>query len=143
MVSATVRDLFARLKRRRHEVLRFMAVGSLGFLVNAVMLTLLHKAAGLPILPAQLLSAETALLHNFLWHHHWTYREYQGMGWGGRLARFHASAWFGLLINTATVTLAVAVFELHYLVALVCGAAAAFSWNLLANIKFIWKRAAA
>jgi putative flippase GtrA len=52
----------------------FNAVGVIGFVVQLAVLTvLLH--AGAHYLVATVLAVEAAVLHNFLWHEHWTWRD--------------------------------------------------------------------
>jgi putative flippase GtrA len=53
---------------------RFNAVGVLGFLVQLAVLALLIRG-GLHYLPATALAVESAVLHNFLWHERWTWRD--------------------------------------------------------------------
>lgn len=70
---------------------RFNAVGVLGFAVQLGVLALLVQA-GLHYLAATALAVEAAILHNFLWHERWTWRDRPSAGWAraARLARFHA-----------------------------------------------------
>jgi putative flippase GtrA len=70
---------------------RFNAVGVLGFAVQLGLLALLVQA-GVHYLAATALAVEAAILHNFLWHERWTWRDRPGAGLTrlGRLARFHA-----------------------------------------------------
>jgi putative flippase GtrA len=52
----------------------FNAVGVIGFVVQLAVLTvLLH--AGAHYLVATVLAVEAAVLHNFLWHERWTWRD--------------------------------------------------------------------
>jgi putative flippase GtrA len=69
---------------------RFNAVGLLGFAVQLGLLALLVQA-GVHYLAATALAVEAAILHNFLWHERWTWRDRPGAGLTrlARLARFH------------------------------------------------------
>jgi len=70
---------------------RFNAVGVLGFGVQlAVLALLLH--AGVHYLAGTAIAVEAALLHNFVWHERWTWRDRPSTGRARalRLARFHA-----------------------------------------------------
>jgi len=70
---------------------RFNAVGVLGFVVQLGVLALLVRG-GAHYLAATAIAVEAAILHNFLWHERWTWRDRPGGGRArlGRLARFHA-----------------------------------------------------
>ena len=61
--------------------------------MQLAMLTLLTKAAGMYYLAATALAVETAVLHNFLWHELYTWRDRTrsaaSMGALHRLLRFH------------------------------------------------------
>ena len=67
---------------------RFNAVGVVGFAVQIAALALLVRA-GMHYLPATALAVEAAILHNFVWHERWTWRDRAGGGRGRRLLRFH------------------------------------------------------
>jgi putative flippase GtrA len=70
---------------------RFNAVGVLGFAVQLGALALLVRL-GLHYLAATALAVEAAILHNFLWHERWTWKDrpVHGRGRQRRLAHFHA-----------------------------------------------------
>jgi len=61
--------------RPRRRALRFLAVGWLGFLVQIAALAALTSAARWPWLPATCAGVEAAIVHNFLWHERWTWRD--------------------------------------------------------------------
>lgn len=67
--------------------LKFNAVGALGIAVQLAVLAAL-RAAALHYLGATALAVEAAVLHNFVWHERWTWRDRAGPGLG-RLVRFH------------------------------------------------------
>ena len=54
---------------------RFLAIGLLGFLLQLGTLGWLTRRAGWPWLAATLVSVELAIVHNFLWHVRWTWRD--------------------------------------------------------------------
>jgi putative flippase GtrA len=70
---------------------RFNAVGVLGFALQLVVLALLVPA-GVHYLAATAIAVEAAILHNFLWHERWTWRDRPASRRGrlARLVRFHA-----------------------------------------------------
>jgi dolichol-phosphate mannosyltransferase len=69
---------------------RFTAVAVAGFVLQTAVLEGL-TAAGLHYLPATLVAVEAAILHNYVWHERWTWRD-RGTPPGSRaarLARYH------------------------------------------------------
>lgn len=58
-----------------HRFVRFNAVGLLGILVQLGFLGALTGAFGMQYLAATALAVEAAVLHNFLWHERWTWRD--------------------------------------------------------------------
>ena len=82
--------------------LLFCGVGASGLLVDMTLFHLLHTRAGWPLEAAKLLSAETALLNNFLWNDRWTFghrRIEPDAPWPRRLLRFHVICLSGILLT--------------------------------------------
>ena len=75
----------------RGRFLRFNVVGVAGFVLQVGVLALLVYL-GAHYLVATALAVEAAVLHNFLWHERWTWRDRPSDGRGrlARLWRFHA-----------------------------------------------------
>jgi len=70
----------------------FNGVGMLGVVVQLSILALLVHAIGVHYLVATAIAVETAVLHNFIWHQRWTWRDRpspSGAATVARLARFH------------------------------------------------------
>ncbi len=68
---------------------RFNVVGAIGIVVQLGTLALLTEVAGLPYLPATVLAVSTAIVHNFVWHLRWTWRDRAGsLGADRAFARF-------------------------------------------------------
>ena len=70
--------------------LRFNGVGVIGFGLQLAVLTLLVRL-GAHYLAATVVAVEAAVLHNFLWHERWTWRDRPAHGPArlARLGRFH------------------------------------------------------
>ncbi len=69
----------------------FNAVGAAGIAVQVGVLALLVRVLHLHYLPATIVAVEAAVLHNFYWHHRWTWRDRPSPSWrgtAGRLGRF-------------------------------------------------------
>jgi putative flippase GtrA len=78
---------------RRIRVLKFSLVGAIGIAVQLGTLALLVKV-GVNYLWATAIAVEFAVLHNFLWHQHYTWADRGGSGlrqFLARLLRFHLS----------------------------------------------------
>ena len=72
-------------------MVRFSAVGAIGIAVQLGVLALLRRA-GMDYLLATVLAVEAAILHNFVWHERYTWRDrVVGSAWEtfARLVRFH------------------------------------------------------
>jgi dolichol-phosphate mannosyltransferase len=67
--------------------LAFNLVGGLGVLVQLSTLAGLTAGAGLHYLLATGLAVEMAVLHNFIWHEYWTWRDRAGQDKPGRWKR--------------------------------------------------------
>ena len=53
----------------------FNAIGFAGMLVQLAVVDFLVRVAGWHYLLATAIGVESAVLHNFVWHHHWTWRD--------------------------------------------------------------------
>jgi putative flippase GtrA len=70
----------------------FNGIGGLGIVVQLSVLTILVRHFDVPYLWATGVAVECAVLHNFLWHQRWTWRDRPSRSAGqiaGRLWRFH------------------------------------------------------
>jgi putative flippase GtrA len=54
---------------------RFIAVGALGFVLQVGALAVLMAVVHWPWLPATIVAVQLAIVHNFLWHERWTWRD--------------------------------------------------------------------
>jgi putative flippase GtrA len=95
-----------------HRWASFAGVGAIGFAVQLGALALLTGWAGLPAPVATAMAVELTVLHNFVWHEWWTWRDRSRRvprRWPVRLARFHAAS--GLVSLAGNVALTVALVE--------------------------------
>jgi putative flippase GtrA len=132
----------AGAKARLIRWLRFNFVGLLGIGVQLGMLTLLVSGAGLNYLFATALAVESAVLHNFLWHEHYTWRE-RTCGTPGvlrRLVRFHlANGLISLAGNLLFMRLLTGSVGLHYLPANLLSIAMSGLLNFLAGEFLVFR----
>jgi putative flippase GtrA len=106
------------VKRLGLRWLKFNLVGALGFVVQLVCLKLLLHFQ-MNYLAATALAVEIAVLHNFVWHERFTWKDRPG---GGRerlmrLVRFHlGNGAFSVLGNIALMWLLVGRIHMRHLV---------------------------
>ena len=98
----------------------FNAVGTMGVGVQLAVLLSLTEGLGLNYLVSTVLAVESAILHNFVWHEHWTWRD-RSPGTRGRWTRL---AWFNLVTGALSISsnvvftaLYVSTFGVHYAIA--------------------------
>ncbi len=122
------------------RVWRFNAVGAMGFVVQLAALAVLHGWFGLSVWLATALAVELAVLHNFVWHERWTWRDRGGArGVWQRLVRFNlTTGLISLAVNIALMQWLVVWMGAPYLRAnLVCVAAGAVA-NYAAADRFVF-----
>ena len=120
----------------------FNAVGTMGVAVQLVTLVSLTEALGLNYLVATLLAVETAILHNFVWHEHWTWRD-RDPGIRGRWTRL---AWFNLVTGALSISsnlvltaLYVNTLGVHYAIANLMAIATCSLLTFVANDRFVFR----
>lgn len=120
---------------------RFSLVGLLGFLINLALLYIFYKRLGWPIIIAQFVSGEVSLFHNFLWHHHWTYKGHNSAKSLARLVgEFHATTWAAIAAGIIIVSGGVKLLHMHYALALIISSAVGWLWNFGWSRFYIWRR---
>ncbi|HSR66855.1 MAG TPA: GtrA family protein [Acidobacteriota bacterium] len=126
-----------------HRLLKFYSVGFVGIGVQAGMLALLTRVLGLHYLIAVALAVECTILHNFIWHQEWTFRQRRrpGASFLVRFLRFNLSAGASALLGNLLVTaLLVEVFALPVLPANLAAIAACSVFNYLASDLWVFRR---
>ena len=122
--------------------LRFNAAGLLGIGVQLAVLSLLARN-GAGYLSATFIAVECAILHNFLWHEHWTWRHATAAtpeGWPLRLLKFHvangliAIAGNALLMSWFVGVLGGPVVISNLITIVLCGTA-----NFIAGDRFVFR----
>ena len=121
---------------------RFNAVGAGGMAVQLAVLAAL-TALDLPVPLATALAVEAALIHNFVCHQRWTWRDRPARGAGeilGRLARFHAVNGLVSLVGNVAITAALAGAGVHPVLANVVAIAACSLVNFAAGERIVFRR---
>ncbi len=138
MVAYT-RERIERLLRI--DFVRFCIVGGTGFVINFILLALLHRGFGVPIFIAQLIGAEVALFSNFLLHHHWTYKANKVQkSMKVLLLQFHATTWPAIIGSALMVTAGEKWWHLSNLAALALSSLIALLWNFVWSKYIIWRK---
>ena len=125
--------------------LKFNFVGALGIPIQLGCLELLANVLGVGYLPATALSVETAVLHNFVWHERFTWKDRTGHSRArdvaGRLVRFHAgNGLISILGNLALMRLLVGALHLKVLPANCITIAVCSLLNFAASEWFVFRR---
>lgn len=118
-----------------------MIVGIIGYVVQTAVLWLLVGRFGMAVVPATLVATEAAVLHNFVWHLHWTWadRPAGARAVVGRLVRFNLSnGGFSLVGGAAIMALLVDALGVHYLAANLVAVIVVSVVNFLASDRFVF-----
>ena len=121
--------------------LKFNTVGAIGIAVQLAALTLLRGLLGMNYLVATTLAVEAAVLHNFVWHELWTWRDRRSPGgsvlW--RLLRFNLTTGLvSIVTNLVLMRLLVGRFHIQYLIANLLSIAAGSLANFFLSDWFVF-----
>ena len=132
------------LKERKETLktlLRFLAVGFTGMVVNLSSLYLLVEKVGLYKELSSPLAVEISIITNFLLNNYWTFvKRNVEHSVPSRFWKYNVISLIGLAITTTVFLTFTYVFNVHYLLAQFIGIAFATTWNFLASMKWAWKR---
>src|SRR4029077_6154405 len=87
------------IRRTGIRWMKFNAVGAGGILVQLGALTMLKSGLQLDYLFATALAVEAAILHNYLWHERFTWRDRVSANSWSRLSEVKLSTWFFFIIG--------------------------------------------
>lgn len=92
---------------------KFNVVGAMGMVVQLTALDLLLRCMHGHYLAATAAAIEFTLIHNFVWHLHYTWRDRRRTpGWPAHLIRFHLSNGLASMVGNLTL-MNVLVHEVH------------------------------
>ncbi len=98
--------------------LKFNFVGAIGIVVQLAALSLFVSVLHIHYLMATALAVELAVLHNFVWHERYTWKDRSGTGMPARLLRFHiGNGLISIAGNLALMKLFVGVLHQNYMLA--------------------------
>jgi len=120
--------------------LKFTAVGGIGIVVQLVVLAGLQSGFELDYLLATAVAVEAAVLHNFLWHERFTWRDRRTGKSLRRLVKFNlATGTFSILGNLALMKLLVGELHFEYLPANGIAIAVCSMVNFLVSDRFVFE----
>ncbi|MEQ9359410.1 glycosyltransferase [Coleofasciculus chthonoplastes] len=124
--------------------IRFGVVGFSGVFVDMAVFYLLREHVELGLTRSAILSAEVAILNNFLWNDVWTFGDISRhqRGWRQRLERFlkfNLICLAGLILNVLLVNLLFNAFGINEYVSKLIAIAAVTVWNFWINLKLSWR----
>jgi putative flippase GtrA len=119
-------------------------VGALGILVQLSSLAALTAGVGLHYLLATGVAVEIAVLHNFIWHERWTWRDRARQDqpcWGKRLLRFEiTNGALSLGGNLALMRFLVGTWAMNHTLASVVSIALCSIANFLASDRWVFSQ---
>lgn len=122
----------------------FNSVGTAGVAVQLTTLGVLSGWLGLDYRVATAAAVESAVLHNFAWHHRWTWADRgdrQGIEALRRLFRFNlTTGMVSLLGNLAITTVLVDLLDAHYLMANLLAIGICSGANFLVSDCWVFKQ---
>ncbi len=135
---------------------KFLVVGGLGFVVNFIVLKVLHDSSKWDPFWANLVGAGIAIFSNYNFNNLWTFKDQKISGFGTyiwKMVQFYATSAFGVIfIQSGTIFIGdkligpdilLHVGPLHvryYLLYFVLGTGLLLIWNFFIYSKFIWKK---
>ena len=123
--------------------LKFNAVGSLGILVQLGILAALTWGAAVDYLLATALAVEAAIIHNFFWHEHFTWRDRWSAGGSlGRFLRFNLTTGaFSIFGNVVLMKVFTGILDIPYLLANGLSITTCSLVNFLVSDRFVFASA--
>jgi dolichol-phosphate mannosyltransferase len=123
---------------------KFLVVGGIGFIINAVVLVVLHSWNWSATL-ANLAGAAIAIFSNYNFNNMWTFKHSKIEGTGRyltKLLHFYATSAFGVIvIQTGTIWLGVRLAgDRNYFLFFLLGTSLLLIWNYFIYSRFIWKK---
>lgn len=136
-----------RLRFTLWPVKRFFSfglVGLSGVFVDLGIFYLLREMLQLALTRSAILSAEVAILNNFLWNDLWTFRDLSETQKGmrqrlKRFLKFNLICLAGLILNVLLINLLFNIFGVNEYLSKLIAIAAVTLWNFWLNLKLSWR----
>ena len=114
------------------QLVKFGLVGAIGYAINLAVFALLAEGTGLHHIPAAIAAFVVAVLNNFWWNRHWTFRAGDGHA-GFQAARFFAVSVVALGVNLAVLELLVSAAGIDEVPSQALAVAVAMPVNFIGN----------
>jgi putative flippase GtrA len=114
------------------QLMKFCAVGASGYVVNLCVFALCVEGLGMHHLAGATVAFVVAVLNNFWWNRHWTFRARSGRA-GFQAARFFAVSVVAFLFAASILELLVSVAEMPELPAQAISIVVATPLNFIGN----------
>ncbi|MCU0532812.1 MAG: glycosyltransferase family 2 protein [Hydrococcus sp. Prado102] len=123
---------------------RFGVVGFSGVFVDMAVFYLLRTVLGFGLTRSTMLSAEVAIINNFLWNDFWTFGDVSRRQPGKRqrikrLIKFNIICLAGIILQTLIVNLLFNAFGINEYIAKLMAIAIVTVWNFWVNLKLSWR----
>lgn len=133
-----------RLRESKNFV-KFLVVGGVGFLINAITLAMLVENFHWHPAQANLVGAALAIFSNFNFNNIWTFKEHKSdsiFSYFIKLIQFYATSSFGVIfIQTGTIFLGTHLIgKDYYLIYFLVGTFFLLIWNFTIYNKIIWRK---
>jgi putative flippase GtrA len=127
------------IRRTGVRWMKFNAVGAGGILVQLGVLAVLKSGLQLDYLFATALAVEAAILHNYLWHERFTWRDRASASSWSRLAKFNLTTGsLSILVNVVLMRALVGGAHLNYFVANLLTIAMCSLINFVVSDRFVF-----
>lgn len=146
--SEYIRDIFLYiLHARSHAVVsssffKFCVVGTIGFVINTVILELFVRAGIHPVV-GSIIGAECAIISNFLLNNAWTFRERRvdGIKKWKKFIQFNGTSVGAIVIQGVSVGIGSNLFGVDgYRIYYMFGVIVGLIWNYIMYSRVIWKK---
>ncbi|MFM7405975.1 MAG: glycosyltransferase [Cuspidothrix sp.] len=124
--------------------IRFGVVGLSGVFVDLTVFHLMRTVINLGLTRSTMLSAEVAILNNFLWNDLWTFGDISRKQMGNRqrfkrFLKFNMVCLAGIIIQTLVVNFLFNSLGMNQYLAKLVAIAVATIWNFWVNLKLSWR----
>lgn len=136
IASARIEEMF------QGSFIKFMIVGSIGFLINTIILEILVQFGMHPALGTAI-GAEFAIVSNFYFNNSWTFRIHKVTGREQKIkfVQFNVASLGGILIQSVSIAIGTHIFGLlSYRVFYLIGISMGLLWNYTMYSRVVWKK---